>query len=92
MYLQKRKGDKKMKFVISKASNDYWRNVKNFKDLKDLLKYHEKMGEDLIISDNDWKGEDPVDIMYYLRIDDIEIAKEISKIDYEIQIYDDYRE
>jgi hypothetical protein len=81
-----------MKFVIVKASDDYWRRIKEFKNLKDLLKYREKMGDDLIISDNHWKGEDPVDIMRFLRIEDIEIAKEISEIDYEIEIYDDYIE
>lgn len=81
-----------MKFVIRKTSGNGWRRVKDFKDLEDLLKYREKMGDDLIISDNHWKRRDPMDIMYFLRIEDIKVAKEISEIDYEIEIYDDYRE
>lgn len=75
-----------MKFVITRTSDNGWRSIKDFKDLEDLLKYREKMGDDLIISDNHWKGRDPIDIMHFLKIEDIKVAKEISEIDYEIEM------
>ena len=68
-----------MKFVIKRtSSNEPYDDIKNFETIDQLLKFRKQVKHDLIITNNFFYKEN--------------FVPEIADIQYEIEIYDDYRE
>ena len=77
-----------MDFIISKTSNVRYFNIQHFNTLQDLTDFLDDRGEDIIIKQ--------ADITYYLSDpDDITTGfskDQIKNCNYELEIYDDWRE
>jgi hypothetical protein len=68
-----------MKFVIKRtSSNEPYDDIKNFETIDQLLKFRKQVKHDLIITNNFFYKEN--------------FVPEIADIQYEIEIYDAYRE
>lgn len=82
-----------MKFLITKASDLNYFEIKEVSTLKELLTLREEIGEDVIIEES-WYYDNPIakTILcsnYQFSPQKIE---EICACQYELQIYDDYIE
>lgn len=80
-----------IKVVMTKSSDDYWYQIKVIPTLKSLLLICRDKG-DLILSKNWRYKDDPMDIVRYWDGMTLEDAKEVSECEFELEIYDDYRE
>ena len=80
-----------MTFVITRTSSDTVKGIRNFTSIDDLINFRKKCKNPLIINRNFLLGEPIKEIMEYQKVDK-ETAKQISITEYEIEIYDDYRE
>ena len=80
-----------MTFVISQTSHDTIEGLRNFSTIEDLIRFQKRNKQELIIKHNCFLGEPIQKIMEYYEVDK-ETAKQISITEYEIEIYDDYRE
>ena len=80
-----------MTFLIVKASNDDYMTFKVINSLDELLIFKESVKVNIIISNSIYYNQDPNWIKQFFNIS-LKKAKMISKIKYEILIYDDYIE
>ena len=80
-----------MTFLITKASNDDYMTFKVINSLDELLIFKESIKVNIVISNSLYYNQDPNWIRQFFDIS-LEKAKMISKIKYEILIYDDYIE
>lgn len=80
-----------MKVVVRRTSEYNYRAIKEFQSLEDLFGFINKCGHSLIIERNRDKGYDASLIAEYDNVT-LEEAKEISKCDYSVEIYDYWRE
>ena len=79
MNKEQEKGNKYMKFVITKTSSDKpYVSIRNFETIDQLMKFKKQVKHDLVITSN-----------FFYKENDI---PEIADIPYAIEIYDDYRE
>lgn len=79
-----------MKFYISKVSDDYYKDVKEFNTIDELMKFC-KANDDCLCIHRNWYSEYEIPDMVSWGTPE-ELAKEIVSCEYEIEIYDDYRE
>lgn len=79
-----------MKFYISKVSDDEYKDVKEFNTIDELMKFCKENKDCLCIHLN-WYFEWEIPDMVSLGTPE-KLAKEIVTCEYEIEIYDDYRE
>lgn len=80
-----------MKVVVRKTSDYSYMTVKEFHSLEALFGFIDKCGHSLIIEKNQDKGCAVSLITEYNNVT-VEEAKEISKCDFSVEIYDDWRE
>lgn len=80
-----------MTFLIKKASDDEYMGFKVINSIDELLIFKKSVKVDIIISNAFYYNQDPNQIKQFFNIS-LEKAKMISKIKYEILIYDDYIE
>lgn len=81
-----------MKAMITRASESYFVEVKDFNTLEDLLKFIENEGENRVIIEKKWDWNDVDSLMRHWDGMTIDLAKEIIKCEYEVMIYDGYVE
>ena len=85
-----------MEFLITKANNDYWYKIEEYKTIEELLSAIEKRHHDFIIGKNDCFNEEPEKIYQSFIYDNkkmtMEDARKISQLKYEIEIYNSYIE
>lgn len=79
-----------MKFYVDSVSGKYPRQVQTFSTLEDIINFYKEHGE-IIITHNYWYHELPDFLVKFNGIPQ-EVADEIVKCEYSIEIYDDYRE
>lgn len=79
-----------MKFYISKVSDDDYQDIKEFNTIDELITFCKENENWLCIHPN-WYSEDEIPDMVSWGTPE-ELAKEIVKCEYEVEIYDDYRE
>ena len=79
-----------MKVLVTQVSGGGY-EIKKFKTFNDLVQFSDLMNEELILRKNFCYGNSFKDIMKYCRTDK-ETAKEISKLRWEVVIYNDYIE
>ena len=80
-----------MDFVITYTSQSHAPSIKHFNSLEELINFYNKVGS-LILQHNTLKNEDPNFIMEWNCVSNIELATQICECDYELEVYDDYRE
>lgn len=83
-----------MEFLVTKASDDYWYTFEEYNTIDELIQSMEKRDTSYVIKNNfDYKT-DPKEIKKYW--DGMEMtlkdAKKISKLKYNLLIYDDWIE
>lgn len=79
-----------MLVLVTKASDDYWYQIKTVETIDDLFKIDKD--QDLILSYNhykNWTDEELLEFWKGIKKEDIPLIK---KIDYHVNIYDDYIE
>ena len=79
-----------VKVLVSRTSNCYWYEIKTF-TLKSLLAFTKEKGE-LVLQENMQYGREPIEICSCWPNLSLEDAKQISECEFEVEIYDDYRE
>lgn len=87
----KERREKMIKVIITKTSSDYWYDLKVLPNLEALIEMCRQEGA-LILQENFWHEEDPSIIQECWFNVSLEDAKEISKCEFNLEIYDDYRE
>lgn len=80
-----------IKVVITKSSEDYWYQIKTIPNLEALLTIFKDNG-DLILQRNWRYKEDPKEIVRFWKGMTLEDAKKVSECEFELEIYDTYRE
>lgn len=80
-----------MDFVITYTSQSHAPSIKHFNSLEELINFYKEAGS-LILERNALKDEDPNSIMKWNCVSNIKLATQISECDYELEVYDDYRE
>ena len=79
--------------LITKVSEDYYFDFKDFQTFDDLISFMKESKHPLVLGQNDFYDSDPQDILkYWDTINDLEIAKNICECKYEVEIYDDWIE
>lgn len=81
-----------MEFMVTKTNDDYWVKFESYNSIEGLIKSMEKRHYDLILSTNDFYGQDPEFIFKVWDKISLATAEKISKTKYTIEIYNDYRE
>ena len=80
-----------IKAVMTKSSEDYWYEIRTIPDLETLITIFKDKG-DLIIQKN-WRYKDePEEIASLWEGMTLDDAKEVSECEFELEIYDSYRE
>ena len=79
-----------MKFYVESVSGAYPAQVQTFSTLEDVINFYEEHGE-IIITNNFWYHKSTGTLVDLYGVPQ-EIADEIVKCEYSIEIYDDYRE
>lgn len=80
-----------IKVVVVKTSEDYWYQLKYLPSLEALLTLCRQKGS--LILQRNWRYKDkPEEIMRFWEGMTLEDAKEISECEFELEIYDTYRE
>lgn len=80
-----------MKAVIKKTNDWNYRVVKDFSSLQELLDFRQNCGHCIIIDANDNKGYPISDIVKWYGVTS-DVAKAISESDFQIEIYNSWRE
>ena len=80
-----------MTYVVYKASDDYYSELKSFETLSELQAWTDTLNHPVIIRHNFWWNEQVDTVAAALEIDE-DKAREIANIKYELLIYDDYIE
>lgn len=84
-----------MKFIVTKASDINYFEIKEVSTLEELLAFREETGEDVIIGEN-WYYRNPISNAILSLCADYNLSpekvEEICACSYELQIYDDYIE
>lgn len=78
--------------VLITKTNSYGCDFRNFITFEDLIRFKNQCREELILTKNNFYNEDIKVIKKCYNINDNEKAKKISQCEYEIEIYNDYRE
>lgn len=79
------------KVIITKTSSDYWYKIKTFPNLESLLTFCKQEGR-LVLQQNLDYQHNPREIMTFWDGMTLADAKEVSECEFELEIYDDYRE
>jgi len=80
-----------IKVVMTKSSDDYWYQIKVIPNLEALLTILKNKGH--LVLQNNWRYKnDPKEIIRFWDEMTLEDAKEVSECEFELEIYDDYRE
>ena len=79
------------KIVITKTSSDYWYKIKTFPNLESVLTFCRQKGQ-LVLKKNWHYKDDPKEIIKFWDGMTLADAKEVSECEFELEIYDDYRE
>lgn len=80
-----------VKVVITKVSEDYWYKIKTLPNIESLLTIVKRKGA--VVVQRNWNYQrDPKDIARFWEGLTLDGAKEISECEFEVEIYDDYRE
>lgn len=81
-----------MLVLITKTNSDYGCDFRNFIIFEDLIRFKNQCREELILKKNIFYNEDIEFIKECYHINDNEKAEKISQCEYEIEIYNGYRE
>ena len=92
MYIDEKEGEKEMiKVVMTRTSEDYWYKIVTIPNLETLIDIFKDTG-DLILQKNWRYKSDPKEIIEFWEGMTLEDAKELSECEFELEIYDTYRE
>lgn len=92
MYIDEKEGEKEMiKVVMTRTSEDYWYKIVTIPNLETLIDIFKDTG-DLILQKNWRYKNDPKEIIEFWEGMTLEDAKELSECEFELEIYDTYRE
>lgn len=80
-----------IKVVMTRTSEDYWYKIVTIPNLETLIDIFKNTG-DLILQKNWRYKNDPKEITEFWEGMTIEDAKEVSECEFELEIYDTYRE
>ena len=80
-----------IKVVMTKSSEDYWYEIRTISNLETLITIFKDKGN-LILQKNWRYGDDPKEIARFWEGMTLEDAKEVSECEYDLEIYDSYRE
>lgn len=80
-----------IKVIMTRTSENYWYQIKIIPNLETLLTIFKNKG-DLILQKNWSYKEDPKEIAKFWKGMTLEDAKEVSECEFELEIYDTYRE
>lgn len=80
-----------MTVLVTKTSSDYWYQIRNNDTIEDLMRISKK-NKSYVVQPNWWYGDDPKRMIEFWEGLTLEDAKIISTLQYEVEIYDDYRE
>ena len=80
-----------IKVVMTRTSEDYWYKIVTIPNLETLIDIFKNTG-DLILQKNWRYKNDPKEIIEFWEGMTIEDAKEVSECEFELEIYDTYRE
>lgn len=80
-----------IKVVMTRTSEDYWYKIKIIPNLEALITILKDKG-DLILKKNWRYKDDPKEIIEFWDGMTLEDAKEVSECEFELEIYDAYRE
>lgn len=78
-----------MDFLITKASDDEWYDLRYFDDLQELMEFFDKGKHRLIIDRNYWTADQ---LRKFGPVNWRDDAEDIAHCQYELHIYDDYIE
>lgn len=78
-----------MTVLVTKASNDYWYEIRKFDTMEDIQRFIKKCGHGVIIEENDYTNEDLFKFWDGMKAEDIPTIMQCSL---QITIYDDYVE
>ena len=81
-----------MEFLVTKASEDYWYKIEKYNTIEELIQSMEKREVSYIIQENLNYKVDPKEIKEYWYKMTLEDAEKISKLKYNLLIYDDWIE
>ena len=79
-----------MDFVITKTSSDYYVAFKHFSNLEELINFAKSEGQ--IIIQKNLRFNDNIDELVKYSEVSKEVAIRLAETEWEIEIYDDYRE
>lgn len=80
-----------VKVVMTKTSEDYWYRIKTIQNLEELMIILKN--ERRLVLQKNWRyKDDPKEIVDRWDGMTLEDAKEVSECEFEVEIYDDYRE
>ena len=77
--------------LITKASSDYWYQIRNIDTIEDLMRIS-KTNKSYIVKENWNYEENPKNIAQFWDGMTLKDAEIISTLPYEVEIYDDYIE
>ena len=80
-----------IKVVMTKSSEDYWYEIRTIPNLETLIAIFKDKGN-LIIQKNWRYKDDPEEIASFWEGMSLDDAKEVSECEFELEIYDSYRE
>lgn len=80
-----------MTFVVTKTSDPVTAQIKTFNTLQELINFQKRQKCGIIINKNISYNESIEDCMEDYQVSE-EVAKQIVSIEYEIEIYDAWRE
>lgn len=80
-----------IKVVMTRTSEDYWYKIVTIPNLETLIDIFKDTG-DLILQKNWRYKNDPKEIIEFWEGMTLEDAKELSECEFELEIYDTYRE
>lgn len=80
-----------IKVVMTRTSEDYWYQIKTIPNLESLIDIYRSEG-DLILQKNWRYKDDPKEFVKFWDGMTLEDAKEVSECEFELEIYDTYRE
>ena len=77
-----------MEFLVTKASEDYWYRIEKYDTIDELIQSMEKIDTSYVIEDNFHYKENPKEIKECWHKMTLKDAEKISKLKYNILIYD----
>lgn len=81
-----------MEFLVTKANDDYWYKFEKYDTIDELIQSMEKRGTAYVIKKNFNYKEDPKEIKECWNKMTLENAKKISKLKYNLLIYNSWIE